>query len=352
MKLPNLYKDLFTMPGISGHEEKIRNYVLNYFKDYPDFELVCDNLGSVFGIKKSKNPNAKTIMIGGHMDEVGFIVANIRPNGSIVFEPIGGILGEVVVSQVLEIQTPNGAIPGIVGAKPPHLKQAQSTRVDDLILDIGARSAEEVLEWGVSLGQMITFANTFTLTHDKSRVISKAVDNRMGVGVTLELIKYFSGKDLPFHLALGSTAQEEVGMRGAQTISTLIKPDIFIALDSSPINDLLEPLALGKMGQGAMIRIFDPGIMLPLKVKDYFVEVATKNKVPHQFYSSKGNTDASRVLLANSGVLSTALVLPTRYIHSNAAMFEIKDLMALKDLLIAILNDLDEEKINYLLNRS
>lgn len=347
--LPKLYKELFLLPGISGHEDEVRKYVIAHIKKYPDFEIITDRLGSVFGFKKSKNPNAKTIMVGGHMDEVGFIVANIKPNGAIILQQIGGVNGEVVLSQVLEVQTPNGPIVGVVGAKPPHLRQSQSTNIDDLLLDIGARSAEEAYSWGVELGQMITFANSFSLTYDKTRVISKAVDNRIGVGVTLELIEHFSGKDLPFNLVLGATVQEEVGLRGAQTISTIIKPDIFIALDSSPINDLLEPHNLGKMGSGAMIRIFDPGIMLPLKVKHYFVDVATRYKVNHQFYSSKGNTDASRVLLANEGVLSTAIVLPTRYIHSNAALFEINDLLAVRDLVKAIITDLDEDKVNHLI---
>lgn len=347
--LPKIYEDLFKLPGVSGHEDKVREYVLNYLQQYPDFEVITDNLGSVFGYKKSKNPNAKTVMVGGHMDEVGFIVSNIKPNGAINFLPIGGINGEVVLSQVLEIHTPNGVIPGIVGAKPPHLRQTQSTNFEDLLLDIGAKSDEEALSWGVSLGQMITFTNSFTYTHNQKRVISKAVDNRMGVGVSLELVKHFSGKELPFNLVLGATVQEEVGLRGAQTIANVIKPDVFIAMDSSPINDLLEPQNLGKMGQGAMIRIHDPGIILPLKVKDYFVDVAKRYHVKHQFYISKGNTDASKVVTSNAGVLSTAIVLPTRYIHSNAALFEIEDLKAVKTLVASIIEDLDEEKLNHLL---
>lgn len=349
--LPKLYEDLFKLPGISGHEDKVRDYYLEYLQKYENFEIVTDNLGSVFGFKKSKNPNAKTVMVGGHMDEVGFIVSYIRPNGAINLLPIGGILGEVAVSQVLEIHTPNGIIPGIVGAKPPHLRQVQSTNFDDLLLDIGAKSDTEALEWGVSLGQMVTFKNTFTYTHNQKQVISKAVDNRMGVGVTLELISHFNTKDLPFNLAIGATVQEEVGLRGAGTISHLIKPDMFIALDSSPINDLLEPQSLGKMGEGAMIRICDPGFILPLKVKDYYIDVARRYNVKHQFYISKGNTDASKVLTTNSGVLSTAIVLPTRYIHSNGALFEIEDLKAVKKMLISILEDLDYEKLNQLLTK-
>ena len=105
MKLPKVYQELFLLPGISGHEDKVRAYVKEEILKYHDFELITDNLGSVFGYKKSKNPQAKTIMIGGHMDEVGFLVANIRPNGAINILPIGGIIGEVVLSQVLEIQT-------------------------------------------------------------------------------------------------------------------------------------------------------------------------------------------------------------------------------------------------------
>lgn len=348
MRLNSLFKDLFLLPGVSGREDQVREYVKNYFKKYPNYEIKTDGLGSVFGVKKSKNKDAKTVMVGGHLDEVGFIVANINPNGGIMLQSIGGINGEVVLSQVLEVHTENGIIPGVVGAKPPHLKEGQSTKVSDLVLDIGARSKEEALKWGIKLGQMITFANSFTYTHDKTRVISKAVDNRVGVGVVLEIARLLHDVELDFNLVVGATVQEEVGLRGAQTSANLFKPDIFIAIDSSPINDINDPNSLGKMGDGAMLRLYDPGVIMPEKLRDYLEEVATNSKIKYQHYFSKGNTDASRVLLQNYGVLSTAVVLPSRYIHSNASMFEISDLQDVIDLVEAIINDLNNDKIKKL----
>lgn len=349
--LNKLYEELFTLPGISGFEQEVKDYLKNYFKNLSNYQIIQDNLGSIFALKKSKNENAPLVIVAGHMDEVGFMVVKILDNGGLKLQPIGGISGEVVISQILNVHTNQAVIKGVVGAIPPHIKIAQTTNISDLVLDIGAKDKEEAIKWGVQLGQMVTFDNTFTYTHDKKRVISKAVDNRMGCGVAMELASLFHDVELPFDVAFGATVQEEVGLRGVETSTNLLKPTIYIALDSSPINDLLDPEALGKMGEGVMLRIYDPGVIMPNNLRLYLEEVANKYNVKHQHYLSKGNTDATRALTANSGVIATSIVLPTRYIHSTAAMFEIADLESVKDMVKALLNDLSIEKINHLLDK-
>ncbi|CCV64083.1 Glutamyl aminopeptidase, M42 family [Alteracholeplasma palmae J233] len=347
-----IYEELMNLPGISGHEQRVRKYIKDYMQKYSKaYEIVQDNLGSIFAVKKSKNKNAKTVMVAGHMDEVGLIVAKILDNGLIVLHNIGGLTGEVFVSQVMHVYTKNDeVIKGIIGSIPPHLKKEQSNAIADLRLDIGATSKEEVLSWGVSLGDMVLFANQFSYTHDKKRVISKAIDNRYGCGLALEVIAEFSDKELPFNLVVGTTVQEEVGLRGAETSVNLFNPEIFIALDASPVNDLLDPVnSLAKLGAGFLLRMYDPRNIMHKGLMSYFISLANDHDIKFQYFTSMGGTDAAKALDMNEGVLATTIGLPSRYIHSTAAMMDISDLDEARKMIFQVLKDLDDKKIKKLL---
>jgi len=74
------FKELTMLDGASGFEGEISSYLEKNLSPYAD-EIKYDNLGGIYAIKKSKNPNAKTVMIAAHMDEVGFVVTKILPNG-------------------------------------------------------------------------------------------------------------------------------------------------------------------------------------------------------------------------------------------------------------------------------
>ncbi len=316
-----LYETLMTLPGVSGREENVRAYMKNYMEKYPNYEIKQDKLGSIFAYKKSKSEHAPVVMIAGHMDEVGFMVVKILTNGSLKLQALGGILGEVFVSQVMNVYTNKGnVVKGIIGSIPPHLKQSQSTNTEDLVLDIGAASKEEVKEWGINLGDMVLYENQFSYTHDKKRFISKAIDNRYGCALALETIKAFHEKDLDFDLVIGATVQEEVGLRGAETAANLFMPDMFIALDASPANDLNAPDSLGKLGAGFLLRMFDPRNIMHQGLMTYFVNLAKKHKIAYQPFVSKGGTDAAKTLDMHQGILSTTIGLPARYIHSTAAI--------------------------------
>src|SRR5690554_5951590 len=144
-----IYKDLMNLPGVSGQEDRVRNYMKEFIENYKNFEIAYDHLGSIFAVKKSNNPNAKTVMVAGHMDEVGFMVANITSNGHIKLQPLGGFVSDVLISQVLNVYTDDDVIPGVVGSLPPHLKTANATKISDFLLDVGASSKEEALSFGI-----------------------------------------------------------------------------------------------------------------------------------------------------------------------------------------------------------
>ncbi len=346
--LNKIYKDLFHLEATSGYEKPVREYMKKEMQTYKDFQIETDHLGSIFAIKKADMNDAPTVMVAGHMDEVGLMVVGITELGMLKLQNIGGLNGEVFISQVLKVHTSKGIIKGVIGAIPPHLKVDQQTTISDLILDIGAQTKEEALSFGVELGNMVLFDNPFAYTQNKKRVISKAIDNRYGCGLALEAIKAFSGKKLPYHLIIGATVQEEVGLRGAETAVNKFMPDIFLALDASPVNDMTKNDSLGQLGSGFLLRLYDPRNVMHQGLLDYFVALATKHKINHQYFVSKGGTDAAKALDLNDGVLATTIGLPARYIHSTAAMMDLSDLESAKKMLFRVLKDLTPDKIKKL----
>lgn len=346
--LNQIYRDLFDLAGTSGYEFRIKHYMKSFMMKYPNYTIEEDNLGSVFAVKRARDASAPVVMVAGHMDEVGLMVVGITDLGMIKLQNIGGLNGEVFISQVLNVYTKNGIIKGIIGALPPHLKTEQNTKLEDLILDIGARSKEEAKAFGVELGDMVLFDNPFSYTYDKKRVIAKSIDNRYGCGLALETIKAFHNEELPYTLVVGATVQEEVGLRGAETATNLFKPDVFLALDASPVNDALDKNALAGLGKGFLIRMYDPKNVMQKGLLDFFVLLAKKHKIPYQHFMSLGGTDAAKAYDMNEGILATTIGLPARYIHSTAAMMDLSDLASAKKMLFRVLKTLNPEKIQEL----
>ena len=347
--LPKHYQDLMSLAGTSGHEKAIKDYMKNVIKDYSNYAIIYDRLGSIFAYKKSKNKDAPTVMIAGHQDEVGLLVSGITSSGLIKVINTGGLNGEVFISQVMNIYTKHGVIKGVIGAIPPHLKKEQKITIEDLRVDIGARSKAHAIEAGVQIGDMVLFDNPFSYTFDKTRVISKAIDNRYGCGLALDAIKAFHDVDLPFHVAIGATVQEEVGLRGAESAINLVKPDVFIALDASPVNDMDDKESLAQLGGGFLLRVYDPKNIMPPALLAYFRDLAKQKGIKAQDYISKGGTDAAKAFSMHEGILSTTIGLPARYIHSTAAMMDLSDLEEARKMLFAVLNDLTPTKIKALI---
>ena len=343
-----IYRDLFDLEGTSGYEKDVQNYMRQFMEKYPNYTIETDRLGSIFAVKKAKDEKTPVVMVAGHMDEVGLMVVGITDLGMIKMNPLGGLNGEVFVSQVLNVHTKKGVIKGVVGAIPPHLKKEQNTSLSELILDIGASSKQEVKEMGVELGNMILFPNTYTYTANKNRLIAKAIDNRYGCGLALEAIEAFHDVELPYTVVIGATVQEEVGLRGAETAVNMFNPDVFLALDASPVNDALDKESLGGLGKGFLLRMYDPKNVMHQGTMEWFIKLAKTHKIPFQYFVSMGGTDAAKALDLNAGVIATTIGLPARYIHSTAAMMDERDLKAAKKMLFTVLNKLTPAMIKSL----
>jgi len=348
--MKKIYRELVDLPGVSSHEKYVRQYMREHLEPYSE-QIVEDNLGSIFGgINLDKD--GPIVMLAGHMDEVGAMVEEISAKGTIKMLAIGSINPVVVISQHMDVILDDGTrVPGVVGAKPPHLLRDSQTKqvssFDDFFLDIGADNYQHAVDLGIRIGQQIVFRNDYTESADGKKIFSKAWDDRFGCAMALDILEDVNKEELPCKFYAGANVQEEVGLRGATTSSFMIKPDLFIAVDCSPCQDTFENTAVGgTLGEGFLIRFYDPRAILHQGMKKFIEETAKKNNIKFQYYKSLGGTDAAAVHLSREGVLVCTIGMPARYIHSTTSIIHKEDYQAVKNMVLAMLKELDYNKIN------
>ncbi|MDF9841609.1 MULTISPECIES: M42 family metallopeptidase [unclassified Paenibacillus] len=351
----DMFKTLTEFPAAPGFERELRAYVKNAMSPYTD-EFVQDRLGSLFGVLRGAE-NGPKIMVAGHFDEVGFMVTGITPGGMIRFTPLGGWLASAVASQRLQIITPDRVLDGVVGSTPIHLlspeERTKTGDISKMYLDIGADSKEEAESFGVKPGQQILPVCPFTPLANPKKIMAKAWDNRYGVGLALELVKALHDKQLPNTVYAGATVQEEVGLRGARTAANLLNPDIFFGLDASAASDMTgDRQAFGQLGQGALLRIYDPTMITHRGLIEYVQDTADTHKIKYQYFVSQGGTDAGAVHTSGIGVPSAVIGICSRYIHTASSVIHSDDYEAAKELLIKLVEGLDRTTLQTILENS
>ncbi|KUP25571.1 M42 family metallopeptidase [Paenibacillus sp. DMB5] len=351
----DMFKTLTEFPAAPGFERELRAYVKNAMSPYTD-EFVQDRLGSLFGVLRGAE-NGPKIMVAGHFDEVGFMVTGITAGGMIRFTPLGGWLASAVASQRLQIITPDRVLDGVVGSTPIHLlspeERTKTGEIGKMYLDIGADSKEEAESFGVKPGQQILPVCPFTPLANPKKIMAKAWDNRYGVGLALELVKALHGKQLPNTVYAGATVQEEVGLRGARTAANLLNPDIFFGLDASAAADMTgDRQAFGQLGQGALLRIYDPTMITHRGLIEYVQDTADTHKIKYQYFVSQGGTDAGAVHTSGIGVPSAVIGICSRYIHTASSVIHSDDYDAAKELLIKLVEGLDRTTLQTILENS
>jgi glutamyl aminopeptidase len=347
-----LFKILSELNAISGQENQVASYLLSAYKDL-GYPTLTDHLGSVFAVKKSGLPNAKKVLILGHMDEIGFMVSHIQGNGMIQIVGIGGINPLTLTSQRMHLTTRDGKVYlGAVDTTPPHLLKGTSQgipNVESVYVDFGFDSKETAIQRGIRPGDMVTYAAPFAVLEGGKRILGKAFDNRYSLVMGLSVLKAVKNKALPYDLYVGASVQEEVGLRGATTTTTMIKPDFAIVLDCSPARDSSgDKKEQGQLGGGLLLRYIDASMIARPTLLSYQETMAKKAKVPFQFYSSPGGTDAGAVHKSLSGVMTLTHCIVARSIHSPSTILDTGDFLSSKKTLLKILNHLDDAVIQKL----
>lgn len=349
-----LLKELTEAHSVPGHEDEVRAIFCDELGDHG--EISADRTGSVFCTLPGDGPR---VMIAGHMDEVGFMVQNITPDGFIQFLGLGGWWEHNLLSQRVDILTRSGSkIPGVITSRPPHFLGSTQRRevmsIEQMFIDVGAGSRSQVeQELGIALGDPIAPSVLFTALAVEDRFMAKAFDNRVGMAAAIQAGQILAEDgESPNQLILCGTVQEEVGTRGARTAASYAKPDVAIVLEGPPADDIPgfpRSECQGRLGGGVQIRMFDPSAIGNPRLAHLAIETAREANIPHQITVRRsGGTDAGAFHLANEGIPSLVLGTPARYIHSHNAIIDIHDQLALVELTVALAKKLDAATVDEL----
>lgn len=345
-----MLKELTDAPGVPGFEREARLVMERYLE--PLAEVSRDRLGSVIGRKQGTSDEPR-IMLAGHLDEVGFMVSHITDDGFLRFQPLGGWWDQVLLSQRVVIKTHKGDVVGVIGSKPPHVLSPEERKKvvekKDMFIDIGAESKDDAMEMGVRMGDPIIPVSEFTVMKNEKYLMAKAWDNRIGCALAIETLKRLQGADHPNTVYGVGTVQEEVGLRGAQTSTFAIEPDVGIALEVSIAGDVpgMKPEeAQSKLGGGPTLLLYDATLVPNVKLRDLIIETAEEENIPLQFdVMPGGGTDAGRMHLFGRGVAAICIGVPTRYIHSHVGIMHRDDFEAAAKLLTAVVKKLDKDQV-------
>ncbi len=347
-----LLKEICETPGISSREELMRQLVVRELKPLTD-SVESDAMGNIIGIRKG-NENGPKIMIAAHMDEIGFMVKFVDDKGFLRLNPIGGWDPRVMVAQRVLVHGFKGTtLRGTLmpATKPIHLLTAEDAgkppKLEEMFVDLGL-SGEKAKEF-VEIGDMVTMDRTAELVGDT--VVSKTLDNRVGVFIMIEVLKKLRGLKIDSNIYAVATTQEEVGLRGAKTAAYSIQPDVGIALDITLANDFPGPSdheQITRLGYGTAIKISDSSLICHPKLVRHFRDVAESTGIKYQLeILTRGGTDAGGIQLSRSGVPSFTLSIPTRYVHTVNEMAHIDDIQATIDLLAAYLQEAHTRPYGY-----
>lgn len=347
-----MLKDLTDAKGVPGNEREARDVMKKYISPYAD-EVFTDNLGSLIA-KKVGNKKGPSVMVAGHLDEVGFMITRIDDNGYLYFQTVGGWWSQVMLAQRVTIMTRQGDLTGIIGSKPPHILPAEQRKkaveIKDMFIDIGASSKEEAEEFGVKPGDSVVPYFEFTQMKNEKMLLAKAWDNRIGCAIAIEVLKRLKGEKHPNVVYGVGTVQEEVGLRGARTAANMINPDIAFGVDVGIAGDtpgVSDKDASSKMGKGPQIILYDASMISHKGLRDFVTDTADEKEIPYQFDSlAGGGTDSGAIHLSHDGVPALSITIATRYIHSHAAMLHRDDFDNAVNLIVEVIKGLDAEKVN------
>ncbi len=343
----DLFKTLSEKLAISGLENEVAAFLKAQYQKL-GYEIITDNLGSIFALKRSSNPHAKRVMVVAHMDEVGFIVTAILDNGMIKVAPLGGINEQTLLAHRVILRGRKGDLKGCIGAIPPHLLSSadkdKPTSLKSMLFDFGMTSYQEAIDHGIYLGAMVVVEGTFMELNDGKRLLGKAFDDRYGLVLGLEILESLRDVDLPFDLYVGGSVQEEVGCRGALTASHMINPDLAIVLDCSPSRDSSgDKNELGQLGEGVLVRVIDGNMIAFNELIAFQRQCAHLSKTKIQDYISPGGTDAGSIHKQFDGVPTLTHCLCARNIHTCSTILDTGDYLAAKKLLLYMLKHLKHE---------
>jgi len=329
----------------SGFEDSLIPYIVGQMEGCAE-RVEVDRLGNVIGWLGVDDPSAQTVMLIAHMDEVGFVVRGVQDDGLLRLWRVGGIPEKAMAGQAVAVCPEHRErVPGVIGGRSHHVTPAEQKyvvdKVEDVFVDVGMRNKADVRAAGITVGTPVTWWPFFHVTG--RRVMSKSLDNRLGLFVLLEALKRLSTRDRAVNVAFVSTVHEEWSAWASITSAATVEPDMAIVLDVAIASDTpgMNALTEINLGDGPVIGtyMFHPrgphmGTIPNPKLRKRLIGTAEGAGVRYQlgtFYG--GMTDSSYMQYSGQGIPVADVGIPARYTHHPIEVGSLTDAEATLDLI-------------------
>ena len=349
----DMLKRLADAPGAAAFEDAVVAVAREYAAPLGTLEEDC--LRNLYIYRKENTGNKPVIMLDAHTDEVGFMIHSIKPNGTLRFLPLGSWnKGSVMGTKVLVRNRHGEYLPGIIAAKPVHFQTAAekaggNMELDDMVIDVGAISAEDAAEnFGIRIGEPVVPAVTTEYDEKRDIIFGKAFDDRIGAAALLEVLRRLEGVELPCDVVGVLSTQEELGLRSAKVTVNRVKPAAAIVLEGCPADDTFtEPYAIQTaLKKGPMFRHMDKSLVCNPRFQRFVLDLAQEKGLPIQESVRKGGgNNAAAVQTEHLGAPAVVAGVPVRYIHAPNCMASGFDLEATVQVVIEILKNLTPERL-------
>ncbi|MEW6080659.1 MAG: M20/M25/M40 family metallo-hydrolase [Bacillota bacterium] len=322
--------------GFSGHEQAITSLMQTVLEPWAD-RVWADGAGNLYASREGL-PGGPKLMIAAHGDEVGGLVKSVEPSGFLRFHTVG-LRAWILQARKVRV---SGHL-GVIGVRPGHFPgKGELPRAEDLYIDVGASSADEVRSMGIGIGSPVTAKSEIEML-SPYRVVGKAIDNRVGCAVLAEVFSQI--RDVPFRGTVVGiiTTREEVDFGGAKMAAFQVDPGLAIALDTMPCGDTPDvsfyqelPVAIG---EGPVIQLMtqegDVAFIANPGVREALESVAKSEGIPCQLaVVPVTNTDASAIGLSRAGIPTGVVSIPRRYSHSPVEVCDLRDAAGAVNLLV------------------
>ncbi|MCZ8204059.1 M20/M25/M40 family metallo-hydrolase [Gemmatimonas sp.] len=274
-----------------------------------------------------------TILLAGHIDEIGIIITHIDDKGYVYFEPIGGWDPQVLVAQRIRFLGRHGDVIGVIGKKPIHLmkpdEREKASKITDLWVDIGVTTKAEALEL-LEVGDAGVI-DSRSLDMPNNRLVSRSIDDRIGAFVVLEALRRYAARPGAARVVAAATAQEEIGYSGggARVAAQSVEATMAVAVDVTFATDhpgmKKEEVGEHSIGGGPVLT---RGSVTSPVVYRLLAETAKSLEIPFSIHAAGRftSTDADAMQLARTGVATALVSIPNRYMHSPNEMVSLDDL--------------------------
>jgi putative aminopeptidase len=345
--------DLMLIPGLSGHEGRVRRHIAGLLKAL-GLSTRTDRLGNLIATLEG-DLGAPSVMLFTHMDQLGLVVRKIEAGGFIRVERLGGVPERALPSQEVLICVGEGRDrPGVIANKSHHATTPEEkykvVPYQDLYIDAGFASRDEVLAAGIDIGSPVVYRPHWVeLSPD--RIAGASIDDRAGCAVIVEAARQLMARPKRPTVHFVFSVQEEFNLRGALTAAQALQPDIAIQIDLLLATDTPDMAYRGdvRLGGGPAMSLYSfhgrgtlNGTIPHPALVSLFDGTSRRIDIPLQRSAHTGAlTDSSYVQLVGQGVASIDLGFPMRYSHSSLEVCDLGDLEGLTTLLVEGIASID-----------